>query len=130
MTARLAVLLAVFAVGDLLTPSIAHAQDPPAVFTVNTTANAGSGSLRAAITSANTNNNGSATDQINFALALNSQIAVDTALPAITQRVRLNGCSQSTGSPGRCVGVTSPNATSSAAPWARQRRVTATPSAS
>jgi parallel beta-helix repeat protein len=65
----------------------------PSVFTVTTTADSGTGSLRAAITAANTN---PGTDTIKFAIPGTGvkTIALSSALPAITDPVIINGKTQ------------------------------------
>lgn len=74
-------------------PALAAAPAFAATFTVTNTADSGAGSLRAAITSANTT---VGADTIAFAIpgAGPHKIAVATALPAITERVTIDGWSQ------------------------------------
>ena len=80
------------ALGAVL-PALAVSPALAATFTVTNTADSGAGSLRAAITSANTT---AGVDTISFAIpgAGAQTIQVATALPTITERVTIDGWSQ------------------------------------
>src|SRR5260221_674530 len=60
----------------------------PAIFTVVNTNDSGTGSLRAAITSAN---NSSGADSITFSLTLPATITLASALPQITDGLTIDG---------------------------------------
>jgi hypothetical protein len=68
----------------------------PATFTVTNTNDSGAGSLRQAITDANANNNPSEMDEIDFDIAGSGvhKINLETPLPAITEKLTINGYSQ------------------------------------
>src|SRR6478735_7325132 len=69
-----------------------------ATFTVSTTADAGAGSLRAAITSANANANPATLDIINFTISGTISLASD--LPVISERVDIQGQTATSASAG------------------------------
>lgn len=74
----------------------AHAEAAPATFTVINTNDSGAGSLRQAIIDANENANPSDMDVIEFTIAGGGVKTITplTALPAITEKVMINGYSQ------------------------------------
>lgn len=91
---------AAFAVLLLLCPSAWSA-----TFTVASTADSGAGTLRAAMTAAEANDNIGETDTIEFSLATGSTIQLAASLPTLAEPVLLDGCSESPNSPGPCVGI-------------------------
>jgi CSLREA domain-containing protein len=109
-TTVLVVGLAVIGVLVLMVGLVAQrAHAAPSSFTVNSTADPGTGgcnatqcTLREAILAANSNNNPTETDRINFNIsgtALNKTIAPTSALPQIVEPVIIDGYSQPNSAP-------------------------------
>lgn len=75
---------------------VSHAHAAPATFSVTNTNDSGAGSLRQAITDANSNTNAADMDVIEFNISGSEvhTIAVNSDLPLITEKVTINGYSQ------------------------------------
>ncbi len=75
---------------------VSHAHAAPATFSVTNTNDSGAGSLRQAITAANSNANAADMDVIEFNISGSEvhTIAVNSDLPLVTEKVTINGYSQ------------------------------------
>ena len=91
---RLFLVSLVVVITGVLLASRAHAA--PATFSVTNTNDSGAGSLRQAITDANSNANAADMDVIEFNISGSEvhTIAINSDLPLVTEKVTINGYSQ------------------------------------